>query len=160
MDIRVGVGQDSHIFGTELGMTIGGILIENQREFKANSDGDVVLHALFNSLSSAMGGRSISITADPMCLEQGITNSKEYLKVLLAKIESAGYRINNVSISIECQQPKIEPLVDKMKAAISELLKIESKRIGITATSGEGLTAVGRGEGVQCFVISSLVQMK
>ena len=38
---------------------------------------------------------------------------------------------------------------------LSELLGIDEKRIGITATTGEGLTGFGSGEGVQVFSLMS-----
>lgn len=160
MDLVVGIGQDSHRFDAEgkKGLIIGGVELANETKLEGNSDGDVVLHAVFNAISSALGGRSISITADPMCLEQGITDSREYLKVLVSQMITAGYRVNNISLSIECKRPKIEPIVNDMKGALSELLQVESGRIGITATSGEGLTDFGRGEGVQCLVTVSLVR--
>jgi 2-C-methyl-D-erythritol 2,4-cyclodiphosphate synthase len=35
---------------------------------------------------------------------------------------------------------------------------VAEDQVGITATSGEGLTAFGRGEGIQVLVIVSLVR--
>lgn len=158
---RVGFGQDSHEFvkdGDKKPLKLGGVLISNERGLKGNSDGDVVLHALFNALSQAIGERSIGIYADPK-FERGITDSKEYLKTILSMVKEKGYIINNVGIMIEAKKPKIEEHVCKMKKSLSKLLKLEESQIGITATSGENLTAFGRGEGIQTFVIVSLVKI-
>jgi 2-C-methyl-D-erythritol 2,4-cyclodiphosphate synthase len=40
-----------------------------------------------------------------------------------------------------------------MKQKISVICKININDVGITATSGEGLTAFGRGEGIQSITI-------
>lgn len=44
-----------------------------------------------------------------------------------------------------------------MKTSLSELLGLEKTDIGITATSGEELTAFGRGEGIQAIIIVTAV---
>lgn len=162
MDYRIGVGLDSHRFSQdgEKGLVLGGVVFSDEVKLVGNSDADVVLHSIFNAVSSGMGWGSISLTADEMCLEKGITDSSEYLKVLMKKVWDEGFEVNNLSIVIEGKQPKIEPKVEVMKNAISEILKIEKSRIGITATSGEGLSDVGRGLGLQCHVNVSLITGK
>jgi 2-C-methyl-D-erythritol 2,4-cyclodiphosphate synthase len=40
-----------------------------------------------------------------------------------------------------------------MKESIGNILGIPVSSVGITATTGEGLTGFGRGEGIQVFVI-------
>ncbi len=156
---RVGLGQDSHRFDEkQKPLILGGILIPDEQGLKANSDGDVILHALFNALSQAIGGRSISCYADKMCLEKGITDSKEYLKVILKKLNEDNWQINNVGVMVEAKKPKLEPYHDKIKESLSNLLKIEKDKIGLTFTSGEGLSEFGKGLGMQCFVACTVVK--
>jgi 2-C-methyl-D-erythritol 2,4-cyclodiphosphate synthase len=92
-----------------------------------------------------------------MC-KQGIIDSAEYLKVALSQVAEAGYEINNISVSIEAQKPKIEASKFKIKTRLADLTKIDEDCVGITATTGENLTAFGRGEGIQVFVIVSLIK--
>lgn len=158
--IRVGLGQDSHAFepeGSTKPLILGGVVFPGHPGLLANSDGDVVLHALFNALSQAIGKRSLGIYADPIC-QQGIKDSREYLKVALDMVHEAGYTINNVGVSIEARRPKIEPMAEEMKRSIAGLLAVAEDQVGITATSGEGLTAFGQGEGIQVFAITSLLK--
>lgn len=157
-DIRVGIGQDSHEFDKTLkGLMLGGFLIPDQPKLKANSDGDVVLHAIFNAISQAIGERSIGFYADKIC-EKGVTDSSKYLEVILKKAKKQGWRINNVGVMIECAKPKIDPLNSKIKKSLAAILDVDSAKVGITATTGEKLTSFGKGLGVQCFAIVSLVK--
>src|SRR3989344_4711468 len=71
---RIGIGQDSHKFTKNKPLIIGGINISGKNGFEANSDGDVVLHALFNALSTAIGFKSLGFYADEMC-RKGVTDS-------------------------------------------------------------------------------------
>jgi 2-C-methyl-D-erythritol 2,4-cyclodiphosphate synthase len=89
-------------------------------------------------------------------LEKGITNSKEYFKVIMAKLKDKNMKISNVSISIEAKKPMLDSYTDNIIASLSKILSIEKESIGLTYTSGEGLTAFGRGEGMQCFAVVSL----
>jgi len=153
---RIGVGQDSHKFSaSDKKLILGGCTIADEKGFEANSDGDVILHALFNALSSAIGERSLGFYSDSMC-KNGITDSKEYLKVILNKLNEKNFRINNISVSIEASKPKLEAHTDKIKESLSKILKIEKEKIGITYTSGEDLTSFGQGDGMQCFVVVTI----
>src|SRR3989338_6003298 len=51
---KIGIGQDSHKFSNDKNkkLILGGFEIKNETGFEANSDGDVILHALFNALST------------------------------------------------------------------------------------------------------------
>jgi 2-C-methyl-D-erythritol 4-phosphate cytidylyltransferase/2-C-methyl-D-erythritol 2,4-cyclodiphosphate synthase len=154
----VGLGEDSHAFDTTGTMKLAGVAIEGIPKLKGNSDGDVILHALYNAFSSALGGRSLGPTADPMA-EQGILDSAEYLDVVLKKCKEAGFRPFQISISLECARPKIEPLVEELKDHLSNLLSIPPGKIGITATTGEELSSFGKGEGIRCHAVVSLIRI-
>lgn len=160
-NFRVGIGQDSHCFvstGADAkGLTLCGLFLKDEPAMQANSDGDVALHALFNAISQAIGEMSLGFYADEMC-ENGITDSKKYLEIMLKKLKKAKLTINSVGLMIECKTPKIDPLVSKLKKSLSAILSLPPAKIGITATSGEELTPFGQGLGIQCFAIVSLKQ--
>jgi len=158
-DFRIGMGQDSHKLTKNPAkkLVLGGIEIEDENSFEGNSDGDVIIHALCNALEQAIGGNSLAVYSDQMCKE-GITDSKEYLKVAMEHIKERGYAVNNIGISIEAKYPMILPLAYKMRNTLSPILEISNDAIGINATSGEGMTAFGKGEGVQAFAIVSLIK--
>ena len=59
---------------------------------------------------------------------------------------------------IEGKKPKIDPYADSIKRHIAALCGIADGQIGITATTGEEMTAFGRGEGLQCFAVATLIR--
>ena len=155
------IGQDSHAFDLsfekgEYMIRLGGIDVKNAYPISANSDGDVVLHAITNAVSGFTCRNILGSVADKMCLEEGIKDSREYLKVGLEDLENMGAKILHVSISIECKRPKLSPVIEEMRLSLSKILNIAPSQIGITATTGEGLTSFGKGEGIQVFVIMTL----
>jgi 2-C-methyl-D-erythritol 2,4-cyclodiphosphate synthase len=154
---RIGFGQDSHRFSAEPDrkLIIGGIAVPHSSGLEANSDGDVVLHALCRALEQAVGRHSFSEYADNMS-RRGIKDSREYVKVARSHVAEAGYRIGNVGLSIEARTPRIDPLAAQMKEVIATLLGVSPDAIGINATTGEDLTPFGKGEGIQAFAIVNL----
>jgi len=156
---RVGFGQDSHRFSedSERKLILGGIEVSKEKGLEGNSDADVVIHSMCRALEQAIGGESFSIYADKMH-ERGINDSRKYLEIAVAHVKEAGYAISNIGISLEGKTPRIIPIAKKMKEKLSEILEINKSQIGINATSGEDLTAFGRGEGIQSFTIVSLIK--
>jgi 2-C-methyl-D-erythritol 2,4-cyclodiphosphate synthase len=152
---KTGIGQDSHRFeheGSKKPLVLGGIHIPGCPGLLGNSDADVVLHALTNAISGISGENIIGRISDTMCLEQGITDSAEYVKVALRTL--GALRITHVSVAIEGKRPHMASHIETMKKSMAGLLGLTPGDVGITATSGEGLTAFGRGEGLQAFVVA------
>lgn len=149
--MKVAIGQDSHRIdynNKEKKLILGGIEFQEDYSLLANSDGDVVLHAITNAVSGITCKNIIGKVSDDMC-KSGTTNSEEYLKEALKYLKE---KIVHVSISIECQTPKISPKVEEMRKNIARILQIEENCVGITATTGEGLTEFGKGNGISVFV--------
>ena len=155
---KIGIGQDSHKFSSSKNkkLVLGGFEIKNEIGFEANSDGDVILHALFNALSTAIGDKSLGFYADKM-FKEGIKDSKKYLEFVLNKVKERNYKISNVAIMLEGKKPRIDGHIDNIKVSLSKLLKIKEENIGIAATSGEGLTEFGKGNGMQCFAVVTII---
>jgi 2-C-methyl-D-erythritol 2,4-cyclodiphosphate synthase len=152
--IKTAIGQDSHAFGPRNSakpLVLGGVRVPGCPGLAGNSDADVVLHALTNAVSGISGVNILGAVSDGMCLKQGVTDSREYLKKSLATLGDR--RITHVSISLEGKRPVMAPHIDAIKQSIAAIIGISAADVGFTATSGEGLTAFGRGEGLQVFAI-------
>ena len=150
------IGQDSHAFAEtgEGPIKLCGVDIPFDRAFRANSDGDVALHAITNAISGYTGINILGGAADVICLEQGIKDSTVYLAEALKSMNGA--EIIHCSMTIECLRPKLKEFIPSMKEKTGQLLGIPASSVGITATTGEGLTGFGKGEGVQVFAILSI----
>lgn len=157
--LRIGLGQDSHAFTIKESkpLILGGVKISEDGGLSANSDGDVVLHSLCNALSSAIGEGSLGTWADKMYKEQGITDSKKYVEYILHKVKEKGFKVENVSIAVEAKKPRLSDNEIKMiKKSLAGILDIQIEQVGLTFTSGEGLTAFGKGEAIQVLSIALL----
>lgn len=148
--MKVAIGQDSHRFdksGSGKKLILGGVVFEGEQPLEANSDGDVVLHAITRAVSGittvdVLGSKTKAFLAE------GITDSRIYLEEGLKSLEG---RISHLSVSIECKSPRIFERIPEMRRSIAGMLRTDEKNIGITVTSGEDLTECGKGMGISVF---------
>ena len=148
----VGIGQDSHRFDFEdknKKLVLGGVIFDDAPPLDGNSDADVILHSITNAISGVTCVNILGAVSDDLCLNKGIKDSRVYLNEALKYLN--GKKIVHISISIECLIPKISPKIPQIRKSISELLGIPESSVGITATTGEGLTQFGQGKGIQVF---------
>lgn len=153
------IGEDSHRFltgqaaeGTQL--TLGGLTIADLPKLDANSDGDVILHAIGRALAEA-ANQNFSELADPLTLS-GNQDSRDYLEPLLVDLKIRDLKIRHVSLSIEAARPRIDPLLPALKSSLAQILHTSENAVHISAHTGEDLTPFGRGEGIKC---TALVQV-
>jgi 2-C-methyl-D-erythritol 2,4-cyclodiphosphate synthase len=154
MTVRTGIGQDSHRFlspDSNKPCVIAGLIFDDAPGFSANSDGDVVLHAICNAITSLTGVLILGDIADDLCLKDGITDSEVYLREALKTLIKQ--KIIHVAVTIEAMKPKFKDRLLEMRTNIARIMHLNLSQVGITATSGEGLTDFGCGDGIQAFAI-------
>lgn len=151
----IGIGQDAHQFEKNQSSkkcVIGGVIFE-QKGFDADSDGDVVYHALCNALTCIHHVPILGDRAIQMC-KQGEKSSDMYVKEALKYLKNQV--IDHVSFTIEGREPRMQGRVYEMRQNISNLLGIQLERVGIVCTSGNNLSDCAKGLGVEahCVLIS------
>lgn len=152
--VRTGIGQDSHRFlplGSSKPCIIAGLTFKDVPGFMANSDGDIVFHAICNAISTLTGIPILGAIADDLCLKDGIIDSEVYLKEALKTLGKQ--QITHIALTIEGKKPKFSERIIEMRENIARVTNLDISEVGLMATSGEGLTDFGCGDGVQCFAI-------
>lgn len=160
MIIRTGIGQDSHRFlpqDCSETCIIAGIMFDDVPGLKANSDGDIVFHAICNAITSVTHVLVLGGIADDLCLKDGITDSEVFLGAALQTLGKQ--QISHVAITIEGKRPHFKNRLLEMRTNIARAMHLQLTQVGITATTGEGLTDFGCGEGVQCFAIVTTIEV-
>lgn len=156
--MKVGIGQDSHRFDfndKEKKLILGGVVFDGHAPLEGNSDADVILHSITNAISGVTCVNILGKVSDDLCLKQGIKDSRVYLREAMKYLGES--KIVHLSVSIECSAPKITPKIPELRKSLSGLLDIPETAIGITATTGEGLTQFGQGLGIQVFSCVTVV---
>ncbi len=159
--IRFAIGQDSHRFedtSTDKPLILGGYTLPAcDLSLSANSDGDVLLHALTNAVSGITCRNILGTPADELC-KRGVTDSRAYLQLALDDLASLGYGIKHISFTVECKKPHLSGHIDAIRGQVAKICGIDASCVGLTATTGEGLTAFGQGLGISVFCVITVAR--
>ena len=158
MDIRVGQGIDFHKLEKGLNLWIGGVLIPSDKGAVAHSDGDVLIHAICDALLGAAGLKDIGYHFPDTDERFRDIDSKILLDKTIELISLNGFTTVNIDSTVCLENPRLSPHIDSIKKRLSEIIGIESTRIGIKATTTEKMGFTGREEGVVA-IASVLIQL-
>ena len=157
-NILVGIGYDIHriIKKSKFNfIKLGGAKIKSKVKVISHSDGDVILHAITDSILGALSQRDIG-TYFPNNRKNVNRNSIDFLNYAIKKMNSKKKIINNIDIMIVSEFPKINPHFKKIVDSISKNLDINKNCITIKATTNEKSGLIGSGDFIACWSNVSL----
>lgn len=160
MNITVGFGYDSHRFGENRPLILGGVEIPYEKGLVAHSDGDALIHALCDALLGAASLNDIGNYFPDTSSEFKNIDSKILLEKVVYLIGQKGFTVNNADMTIVIEKPKMAPYIDCMKKVLAPILKISENKIAIKAKTNEKMGFVGSGEGVATFAVVTLVKLE
>tara|TARA_Y100000588_G_scaffold342294_1_gene387021 strand:+ start:267 stop:752 length:486 start_codon:yes stop_codon:yes gene_type:complete len=158
MDIRIGNGIDVHKLVQGEKFILGGIQINSNNGILAHSDGDIVLHALIDSILGALSLGDIGTFFPSDNQKFKNISSQLLLDKVIDKMNSLNYNIINTDITIILQKPSLANYKDKIKKNLSKILKIDINKISIKATTTDYLGFLGKQEGIAVLVTTLLNQ--
>lgn len=153
MDFRIGHGYDVHRLTEGRRLILGGVEIPYSKGLLGHSDADVLLHAIADALLGAAALGDIGLLFPDTDPAYRGADSRELLREVMRRVSAAGYRVGNVDATILAQAPKLRPFIDAMRAQIRLVLEIEPSRVGLKATTEEGLGFTGAGEGIAAHAV-------
>lgn len=159
--MRIGIGYDVHRLKRGRRLFIGGCEFE-KAEFglEGHSDADVLIHAIMDAMLGAAGLRDIGhYFPDSDAKYKGI-RSTELLKQVNGIINREGFELENIDTIVVAEYPRLAPAIDRIKECLSAALGIDAKKIGVKATTEEGLGFTGAKEGVAAHAVALLRELK
>ncbi len=154
--MRIGHGYDAHRFCEDKRLVIGGVEIDYELGLLAHSDGDVLLHALMDSLLGAAGERDIGYNFPDTSADYKNADSGVLLQRTCEIIARKGFSIEYADMTIIAQKPKLSPYIEKMRERIALLAGVPVERVNVKATTEEKMGFTGRGEGIAAHAVCLL----
>ncbi len=155
-ETRIGQGFDVHRFCAGDHVWLGGVKIAHTHALEGHSDADVVLHALTDALLGTIGDGDIGQHFPPSDPKWKGAPSRLFLEDAARRVAARGGRIVNVDVTVLAEAPRVGPHRTAMKAVIGAVLGLTPDRIGIKATTTEGLGFVGRRDGLAAMATASV----
>ena len=157
--MRVGIGYDAHKLIPGKGMCLGGVFFECDYSIEAYSDGDVIIHALIDSLLGAAALGDIGSLFPSKQIENKDISSGLLLNQVIDLLDSKNYKVINIDITLITETPKINEKTDQVINSLSESLRVKKNCVSCKATTTDGLGFEGEGKGIACQSIS-LIEKK
>ena len=157
MTTRVGIGYDSHRFAEGGPLKLGGVDIAFDRHLVGHSDGDAIAHAITDAILGAVAGGDIGelfSDRDPSNRER---DSLEMLGVAVGRVQSGGYRVFQVDVTVIAEAPRIAPHREAIQRELARVLCVPPSSVSVKGKTNEGMGWIGRGEGIACIAVASLM---
>ena len=159
MSFKIGQGYDVHQLTPKIPLWVGGVNIPHTKGADGHSDGDVLIHAIIDSILGACNlgdlGRHFPATDD--WKNASGADMLAYTYKLVTKTFPK-IKILNIDSTIILEQPKLSKYIQSMKNNISNSLNIDINNLSIKATTTDKLGPIGLEEGIAAQAIC-LIQL-
>jgi 2-C-methyl-D-erythritol 2,4-cyclodiphosphate synthase len=157
MTVRVGIGYDSHRFADGGPLKLGGVDIPFDRHLVGHSDGDAVAHAITDAILGAIGAGDIGeLFSDQDPANRG-RDSLEMLGAAVGRARAAGCSVLQIDVTVVAEAPRVAPHRAAMQHALARVLCIPPAGVSVKGKTNEGMGWIGRGEGIACIAVATLV---
>jgi 2-C-methyl-D-erythritol 4-phosphate cytidylyltransferase / 2-C-methyl-D-erythritol 2,4-cyclodiphosphate synthase len=153
---RSASGFDVHRLAEGEELWLGGVLIPHDKGLSGHSDADVALHAITDALLGTIAAGDIGTHFPPSDPQWRGAASGQFLEHAAGLVTKAGGLIDFVDLTLICEEPKIGPHREAIRARVAELLKLDPGKVSIKATTTERLGFTGRGEGIAAQAIATI----
>ncbi|MCL4167796.1 UNVERIFIED_CONTAM: hypothetical protein GTU68_003198, partial [Idotea baltica] len=131
--------------------------IPHTHGLSGHSDADVGLHTITDALLGAVAEGDIGRHFPPSDPQWKGTDSAVFLQRACEIVTERGYRISNIDLTLICEDPKIGPHSEAMRARVAQICEIDIGRVSIKATTSEQLGFTGRREGIAATAVATVI---
>ena len=155
---RIGHGFDVHAYEAGEQIILAGVQIPYHKQFKAHSDGDVLIHAVCDALLGALALGDIGKHFPDTDKQFENIDSRKLLLHVIGLVKEQGYQLGNLDVTIVAQAPKMLKHIEHMVKNLAEDFSANTQQINVKATTTESLGYIGREEGVSVHAVVLLVR--
>ena len=155
--MRIGFASDIHRLVEGRRLILAGVIVPFELGEKAHSDGDVVYHAVAESILGALALGDLGKHFPDSDQKYKDIDSSFIVKEVVKMMKERGCAINNIDVSITLEKPKLKDYIDAMRQNLAKLLETKIENVSIKAGTNEGVGPLGRNEAVKA---ESIVLLK
>jgi 2-C-methyl-D-erythritol 4-phosphate cytidylyltransferase/2-C-methyl-D-erythritol 2,4-cyclodiphosphate synthase len=152
-----GIGFDIHKLVENKKLYLGGVKIPFHSGLEGHSDGDVILHAIIDSILGAIRKKDIG-TYFPNTKKFKNIRSPKMLKPIMINLNKSNFFINNLDINLICQKPRVSKYRNKIIKSVSKLTGINENQINLKGKTVEKLGLIGKEKAIACETIISITK--
>jgi 2-C-methyl-D-erythritol 2,4-cyclodiphosphate synthase len=150
---RIGYGSDIHRLVAGRPLVLGGVEVESDLGAEGHSDADALTHAITDAILGALALGDIGSHFPNSDERWANAESFVFLRFAVGLMKQHGYRLGNVDATVELEQPKLRPYIEKIVGGLSQALETETKNVSVKAKTGEGVDAVGERRAIRAVAV-------
>ena len=154
---RVGYSEDIHRLVANRKLMLGGIRNPFELGEEAHSDGDVLLHAISESILGALNLGDLGTHFPDNDPKYKDIDSSLLVKEVMKLASNKGYEVSNIDIQVASASVRLAPHILKMRENVAKLLKTDLENVSIKAMSFNKVGPIGEAKAIKA---SSIVLMK
>jgi 2-C-methyl-D-erythritol 2,4-cyclodiphosphate synthase len=158
VSVRIGHGFDAHRLVEGRPFVLGGIEIPFERGPLGHSDADVLAHAISDALLGACALGDLGKHFPDTDERWKGADSMRLLAACADMVRERGYAVGNLDATIVVQAPKLAPHLERIRANVAAVLRIETDAVSVKAKTSEGMGYTGDGTGIAAYAVACLTR--
>jgi 2-C-methyl-D-erythritol 2,4-cyclodiphosphate synthase len=161
--MRTGIGYDIHRIVPTLedsSIPLGGVDVPCFFQMTAHSDGDVLLHAVVDSMLGALALGDIGQWFPDTHPDNRGRRSAEFVEKVRRHLAEMGWRVAQVDSIVLLEQPKLAPHMPAIRQNLAQLLNLELSSVSVKAKTMESLGPIGEGKAIAAHAVVTVESVK
>jgi 2-C-methyl-D-erythritol 2,4-cyclodiphosphate synthase len=155
---RCGTGFDLHKLDYGRKLVLGGVNISHEKGLVGHSDADVLTHAVMDALLSSASLQDIGYHFSDKDPAYKDADSMVLLEKVIKMLKEKGLKPLYLSAVVMAEKPKLLNHIPNITQNLAKALSLPQEKVGIGATTLEGLGFVGREEGICVHATAVLIK--
>jgi 2-C-methyl-D-erythritol 2,4-cyclodiphosphate synthase len=84
-------------------------------------------------------------------------DSIDMLRAAVSRVRDMGWLVQQIDVAIVAERPKISSHRELMRARLAQALGVDVDAVSVKGKTNEGMGWIGRGEGIACIAVATLV---
>jgi 2-C-methyl-D-erythritol 2,4-cyclodiphosphate synthase len=154
---RTGIGYDSHRFAPGQQIILGGVTIPSTVMLVGHSDADAIVHALTDALLGAAAAGDIGEMFPDTDERNRHRNSLDMLGLAVKRVHSYGFAVYQVDVTVIAETPVLAPHRASIRNTLADALGVPLGHVSVKGKTNEGMGWIGRGEGLACIAVATVI---
>ncbi len=154
---RTGVGYDSHRFAPGHQLVLGGVTIPSTVMLVGHSDADAIVHAVVDAILGAAAAGDIGEMFPDTESENRGRSSLQFLAAAVDRVHEFGYNVVQVDVTVVTETPALAPYRASIQSTLAEVLHVPPTHVSVKGKTNEGMGWIGRGEGLACIAVATVI---
>ena len=156
IEIRTGLGWDSHRLAPGRALILGGVTIPSELGLDGHSDADILSHAITDALLGAAALGDIGMHFPDTDPRWKGAASEVFLSHTVGLVAGLGFVIVNVDSTVILERPKLKDYRVLIREKLARTLGVDVDRVSVKFKTAERVGPVGEGKSAEAQAIATI----